>query len=927
MNPSPPPVDHRGPRKSLRINVSGTAPAGRELLPHPVVEQPVADQPAPVRVSVLIVVRDQRDHLVPLLRTLHSAQTPSGPDLHLTIVDDASTDTTRAVDAQVGGDVTIIRHGAPRGLITGLREAAQLATAEQVLVLCPTDAPTGPWLRELRSVRATGDALRWTGSGVVSLPDLPATEPGWREGPVLTTRTALLAALTTQPPVTAPPSTPKVMLVPNAYPPSSHGGVETYVTLLAAELAAQGLAPLVLHPYRDLSVPDYDEQLTVVDGVDVLRVNRPENLWHQEFGDQRFEQLFADAIREHRIDVVHFHHLCDGLSPSLIEVARNAGARTVVTLHDGYVSCAKGHAVDASGKPCSGAESVGKCVACLGGGPQAPGPVRLQLTQRAEVRNRVMADALGNADLVTAPSAYIADLTGRAPWAADLPVEVRPLGLDLESFRGARTPARRRVPGERLKVVVMGNVRVHPSGTDTKGGLLVATAAQALPAVEVHVHGGLDDTFRGIFDQVPAVTVHGPYEASRRAEILAGADVLLIASPVESFCFVAREALALGVPVVTSDGGALTEAVTDGVDGLTFRAGDVDDLVRVLGRLEADEDLRLRLAAAAPRLVSIGEDVHAWRRTYDVLTTRPALATAGAPRLVVVVAAPEGGPAVETTLAALQAQDCGPGAFETVVVDAPRGGSPRAWAEAVARTSADLVLLLDEGDVPDRGLVSAHLDGHARDDSPTSAVVGWVALDVDQLNDPASRVAVATSPSLLTGSSYAADAPVRELGAVLRLGSIPRDLLLRALDAGVPQDAPELAVRLRSAGLRPRFHPEARRTVTGVVADPGVEGAACRRTATSRGDEVLAADLDVDDLDQRWADVQRALPDARAHAEQLRSFPLAHLRASSATLPDGRTVPASDVLLGALATLAEHERLRGALDVATAVPRVPVSTR
>ena len=46
MNPTPPPVDHRGPRKSLRINVSGTAPAGRELLPHPVVEQPVVDQPA-----------------------------------------------------------------------------------------------------------------------------------------------------------------------------------------------------------------------------------------------------------------------------------------------------------------------------------------------------------------------------------------------------------------------------------------------------------------------------------------------------------------------------------------------------------------------------------------------------------------------------------------------------------------------------------------------------------------------------------------------------------------------------------------------------------------------------------------------------------------------------------------------------------------
>ncbi|NAZ83635.1 glycosyltransferase, partial [Kineococcus sp. R8] len=714
---------------------------------------------------------------------------------------------------------------------------------------------------------------------------------------------------------------PKVMLVPNAYPPSSRGGVETYVTLLAAELTAQGLHPLVLHPYRDLTVPDYDQQLDVVDGVDVLRVNRPENLWHQEFGDPRFERLFAEAIREHGVDVVHFHHLCDGLSPSLVEVARNAGARTVVTLHDGYVSCAKGHAVDAAGKPCSGAESVDKCVSCLGGGPHAPGPVRLQLTQRAEVRNRVMADALGQADLVTAPSRYIADLTRRAPWAASIPIEVRPLGLDLESFRGARTPARRRRPGDRLRVVVMGNVRVHPSGTDTKGGLLVATAAQALPALDVHVHGGVDDTFRTVFAQVPSVTVHGPYEAHRRAEILGSADVLLIASPVESFCFVAREALALAVPVVTSDGGALTEAVRDGVDGLTFRAGDVEDLVRVLARLDGDEDLRLHLADAAPRMVAISEDARGWRQTYGELAPSREPRPATSSRLAVVVASLPGDPTLTATLEALARQDCDSAAFEVLVVDAPPGGSPAAWARGLAGTTSELLVVVDAGDLPGRGFVRSHLEGHARHPAAGDAVVGWAALDVEALNDAAARVALRTDPSLIDGGEHVLDAAVPDLAVPPRLGSLHRDLLRRALAEGVPADAPELALRLRGEGLRAWFHPGARRTVSLTATDPRADGAAAWRTLAGRSDEVVAIELSLDHLSARWAGAEGGLPTARAHADQLRELPLPHLRASSATLPDGRTVPASDVLLDAFEALAEYERLQGAVQAAAEVDR------
>ncbi len=55
------------------------------------------------------------------------------------------------------------------------------------------------------------------------------------------------------------------------------------------------------------------------------------------------------------------------------------------------------------------------------------------------------------------------------------------------------------------------------------------------------------------------------------------------------------EAMSMAKPVVVSDVGGLRELVTDHVTGMFFRAGDVDDLVRVLGQLCRDGDLRRRL--------------------------------------------------------------------------------------------------------------------------------------------------------------------------------------------------------------------------------------------------------------------------------------------------------------------------------------------
>ncbi len=73
-------------------------------------------------------------------------------------------------------------------------------------------------------------------------------------------------------------------------------------------------------------------------------------------------------------------------------------------------------------------------------------------------------------------------------------------------------------------------------------------------------------------------------------------DIVVHASTIpEPFGQVVVEAMAAGVPVLAANAGGPAEVVADGVDGLLYRMGDVDELARGMARLYEDPDLRNRL--------------------------------------------------------------------------------------------------------------------------------------------------------------------------------------------------------------------------------------------------------------------------------------------------------------------------------------------
>ena len=129
---------------------------------------------------------------------------------------------------------------------------------------------------------------------------------------------------------------------------------------------------------------------------------------------------------------------------------------------------------------------------------------------------------------------------------------------------------------------------------------------KAVPDVELTIAGRSDDaSYAGKLAALAAelgiadkVRFTWDLTEEEKKEVIASSRVLAVPSAVEGFGIVVLEANAFGVPVVASSG-VPRGAVTDGVNGVRYQFGDIEQLAQALVRLLTDDSLYQRLSAAA----------------------------------------------------------------------------------------------------------------------------------------------------------------------------------------------------------------------------------------------------------------------------------------------------------------------------------------
>lgn len=122
------------------------------------------------------------------------------------------------------------------------------------------------------------------------------------------------------------------------------------------------------------------------------------------------------------------------------------------------------------------------------------------------------------------------------------------------------------------------------------------------------------------------VTLAGAVSSSEVLSRMQSTDVFVLSSVEEGISNAVLEAMATGIPIVTTNAGGMDEAVSDGVEGYVVEVRDVPALEDKLERVIVDRELRIKMGRAArhriEREFSISRQADTFEALYQAVGAR-----------------------------------------------------------------------------------------------------------------------------------------------------------------------------------------------------------------------------------------------------------------------------------------------------------------
>ena len=242
--------------------------------------------------------------------------------------------------------------------------------------------------------------------------------------------------------------------------------------------------------------------------------------------------------------------------------------------------------------------------------------------ERADIRAG-LAETFQRAAAVHCVSAAIRDEAARYGLDPDKAVVIHP-AVDPERFRPAERPAASDGP---LRIVTTGGI-LWGKGYEHALAALRRLIDRGV-AARLEIIGGGEERQRLLYtihdlELQDDVIWHGPLPSERVVERLQAADVFLLSSLSEGLSNAALEAMACGLPVVTTAVGGMPEAVSDGVEGFLVPPRDPALMADALGQLASRPERRRDMGVAARRRVLAGFTLNGQADAFAALFRRVA---------------------------------------------------------------------------------------------------------------------------------------------------------------------------------------------------------------------------------------------------------------------------------------------------------------
>lgn len=305
---------------------------------------------------------------------------------------------------------------------------------------------------------------------------------------------------------------------------------------------------------------------------------------------------FRALLEEFRPDVVHVHNTFAKISPAIYWEANRAGVPIVQTLHNFRLLCPQAMFLR-EGKVCED---------CLGKLPwrgALRGCYRDSVAQSMVLASMVTVHrALGTWKNKVTRYIALNEFCRRKFIEGGLPADriaIKPNFVDFSP-----PPAM-----NRQGFLFVGRLSLE------KGIATLATAARQVDGLQLQVAGTGPEAH--LVEGVEGVAPLGALDGASVRKAMSGSVALVLPSIwYENFPRTLVEAMACGLPVIASRIGALAELVDDGVSGLLFEPGNVEDLAAKLRWAQGHPDA---MRSMGERARAIYEEKFTARRNYAQL--------------------------------------------------------------------------------------------------------------------------------------------------------------------------------------------------------------------------------------------------------------------------------------------------------------------
>jgi glycosyltransferase involved in cell wall biosynthesis len=327
--------------------------------------------------------------------------------------------------------------------------------------------------------------------------------------------------------------------------------------------------------------------------------------------DPAVEAVFNEVLDDIDVDIVHFQSIRT-LPLSLIEVAKQRNKTVVLTLHEYYFWCI--NCIMLSPDFCWFQKDEESCHECLAGnGYKVPGGFVKERRQYIDYLFRIV-------DKVIVPSFYVKDilLSLYKGLSYDKCPVIAP-GIDKQLLNVQKENTSFMKNGS-LHLAFLGNF-LHYKGNRTF--LQLMKYFKNSDNVTFSIVGNIFDP--SLLPSYKNLNIIGGYTRDNVVKAIhkAAPDlILLLSNWPETFSYTLSEAIASGVPVIATDGGALRERVSKEAVGFLVPIEDpIPRIIKIIEGIkqnpEVIEFLRERVKEAKKSLKTVDEMVEDHVRLYD----------------------------------------------------------------------------------------------------------------------------------------------------------------------------------------------------------------------------------------------------------------------------------------------------------------------